>query len=179
MYEPKRKLKVNMIELEAAFEHHDEFELSYCLDLEMGEVVMITREDGSNLEDVRETYVDTETVEVDWANVLPQLDLPYWQKDSLVITDQVETGFGKRFIRIPHVESREGYEDMADFIDTVTNPYLQVRLERAISGRSPFRRFKDALQEYPNEREHWFQFKDERMHQRILDWLEGMGIELV
>jgi hypothetical protein len=31
----------------------------------------------------------------------------------------------------------------------------------------------------PNERELWFQFKDERARRRILDWLESEGIEPV
>jgi hypothetical protein len=32
---------------------------------------------------------------------------------------------------------------------------------------------------YPKECELWFQFSDERMGQRVLDWLEDEGIEPV
>ena len=93
--------------------------------------------------------------------------------------DRVETGFGDRFIAIPSEGSHEGYRDMEAFTATVCNRRLQERLERAISGRGAFRYFKDVLLDYPDERERWFQLKRERLHQRILDWLEAHGINLL
>ena len=65
---------------------------------------------------------------------------------------------------------------MEALIATVRNRRLQERLERAIGGRGTFRYLKDVLVDYPVEREHWFQFKRERLHLRILDWLEAYGI---
>lgn len=114
---------------------------------------------------------------MDWPTILPQLDIPDWQKQTLPLADQVEAGYGERYIAIPQVESYEGYNGMVAFIDTVSNPRLQARLERAISGRGAFRYFKDVPLDYPKERERWFRFRDERMHQRVLDWLEEEGIE--
>jgi Uncharacterised protein family (UPF0158) len=43
-------------------------------------------------------------------------------------------------------------------------------------GHGAFRYFKDVLLDYPVERERWFQFKQQRLNQRILDWLEVSGI---
>lgn len=65
---------------------------------------------------------------------------------------------------------------MEAFIATVRNRRLQERLERAIRGRGAFRNFKDVLLDYPAERERWFQFEQERLHQRILDWLKAHDI---
>lgn len=173
MNQPKRKLKINMIDLESAFEHQDPLmETAYFLDLKTGEVVMTTGEERRLLEDIYEQYG-----EVDWPTILPQLDIPDWQKENLPVVDRVEAGFGKRYMAIPQVESYEGYNDMVAFIGTVSNPRLQSRLERAISGRGAFRYFKDVLLDYPQERERWFRFRDERMHQRVLDWLETENIE--
>jgi hypothetical protein len=90
--------------------------------------------------------------------------------------DRGEAGFGDRFIAIPSEGSHEGYRDMEAFIATVHQRHLQERLERAISGRGAFRYFKDVLLDCPAERERWFHFKRERLHQRILDWLEAHGI---
>ena len=178
MNQPKRKLKVNMMDLESAFEHHDPLmETSYFLDLETGEVAMTTREERRLLEDIYEQYGDPETGEVDWPTILPELDIPDWQKETLAVTDRVEAGYGTRYIAIPQVESYESYNDMVAFIGTVSNPRLQARLERAISGRGAFRYFKDLLLDYPQERQRWFRFRDERMRQRVLDWLEEEGIE--
>jgi hypothetical protein len=178
MDQPKRKLKINMIDLESAFEHHDPLmETSYFLDLETGEVVMITGEERRLLEEIYEQYGDPETGEVDWPTILPQMEIPDWQKVTLPMADQVEAGYGTRYIAIPQIESYEGYNDMVAFIGTVSNPRLQARLERAISGRGAFRYFKDVLMDYPRERERWFRFQDDRMHQRVIDWLNDENIE--
>jgi hypothetical protein len=178
MNQQKRKLKINMIDLESAFEHHEDLlEIAYFLDLETGNIVMTTGEERGLLEDIYEQYSTSETGEVDWPTILPQLDIPDWQKETLPLADQVESGYGTRYIAIPQVESYEGYNDMVAFIDTASNPRLQARLERAISGRGAFRYFKDVLLDYPKERERWFRFRDERMHQRVLDWLEAEDIE--
>ena len=67
----------------------------------------------------------------------------------------------------------------ADFITTVTNRHTLERLAEAIAGKRPFRRFKDALSDYPQERERWFAFSAERQRQRAADWLEAIGIKPV
>jgi hypothetical protein len=94
----------------------------------------------------------------------------------LYSADQVEAGFGSHFIAIPSEGSHQGYLDMEVFIDTVRSPRLQERLDRAISGFGAFRYFKAVLLDYPTERERWFQFKRERLQQRILAWLEAHEI---
>jgi len=84
-----------------------------------------------------------------------------------------------RYEPIPKAESREGYEDMRDFIASVDDEHLAELLEVAINGKGAFRRFKDVLFGYPEERERWFCFKDERMEQRALEWLGDIGVTLV
>lgn len=83
-----------------------------------------------------------------------------------------------RYEHIPKSESHEGYEDMEDFIATVKDVHLADLLEVAINGRGAFRRFKDVLLRYPEERERWFQFKDERMQEKAREWLDGIGVTL-
>lgn len=58
------------------------------------------------------------------------------------------------------------------FLDTETGEILQRMLEVALNGKGAFRRFKDVLPDFPEERNRWFQFRDARLHQRILEWLE-------
>ena len=79
---------------------------------------------------------------------------------------------------IPRAESYEGYEDMADFIATVGDEHLAELLEVAINGKGAFRRFKDVLALYPDEKERWYRFKDDKMKERALEWLESTGISL-
>jgi len=96
---------------------------------------------------------------------------------SRELKDRVEEDF-ERYELIPKAESYEGYQDMVDFIATIDNERLAELLEVAINGKGAFRRFKDVLLDYPEERERWFKFKDERMEERALEWLDDIGISL-
>jgi hypothetical protein len=92
--------------------------------------------------------------------------------------DQINEG-DERYIVIPYQGSDAGYRDMADFIDSVNDNRMRALLESAINGTGAFRRFKDVLQEHPQERERWFAFQKERAYHRILRWLETEDIEPV
>ena len=81
-----------------------------------------------------------------------------------------------RYERIHRVGSDEGYEDMDDFITTVEDEHLAELLEVAINGKGAFRRFKDVLLGYPEERERWFRFRDDRMQERAREWLDDVGV---
>jgi hypothetical protein len=83
-----------------------------------------------------------------------------------------------RYEPVPRAESHEGYGYMVEFIATVKDEHLAELLEVAINGQGAFRRFKDVLLRYPEERERWFQFKDERLEERALEWLDDIGVTL-
>ncbi len=176
---PKRRLKIDMGELAAAFNQWG-MELSRFLDLETGEILLIQGEEMRFLEGLYEEYDEALQAGQDMSEMIEALEgVPDWQKEVLRDADRVEAGFGKRYICVPEADSSEGYGDMQAFIWTVQNPRLQNQLERAISGRGAFRRFKDVLLDYPAERERWFAFQEARLRERVLDWLDAEGIELV
>lgn len=77
---------------------------------------------------------------------------------------------------IEPVPSRDGYRDMADFVAGVRHRRAADLLERALSGRGAFRRFKDTLLEFPELREQWFRFRDARAARRALRWLADEGL---
>jgi len=118
-----------------------------------------------------EYYLDLETGEILF--ISEYMD----DEESGRLRNNIEEG-SDRYERIPRAESHEGYEDMEDFIATVKDEHLVELLEVAINGRGAFRRFKDVLLRYPEERERWFQFKDERMQERALEWLEDIDVSL-
>jgi hypothetical protein len=74
------------------------------------------------------------------------------------------------------VSAREGYRDMADFVASIQHRRASDLLERAITGRGAFRRFKDTLVEFPDLREQWFRFRDARAARRALRWLADEGL---
>jgi Uncharacterised protein family (UPF0158) len=78
---------------------------------------------------------------------------------------------GSRLIPIEPLASAVGYADMEDFVSRIREPRTRELLERAIAGRGAFRRFKDALLEYPELRGAWFAFHDARGERRAIEWL--------
>jgi len=170
-----RQLQIDLSELEMAFDSGSEM-ISYYLDIETGQVITVSNEEHGLLESICQSYNDEPTQTVDWEAAFKEEDVPDWQRERLQDADRVEAGFGSRFIDILSEGSHEGYRDMEAFIATLRDRRLQERLERAISGRGAFRYFKDVLLDYPAERERWFQFKQDRLRQRILEWLETQGI---
>jgi hypothetical protein len=98
-------------------------------------------------------------------------------EETTKLKDQIEEEF-ERYEPIPKAESHEGYRDMQDFITTVEDEHLVELLEVAINGKGAFRRFKDVLLNYPQERERWFKFRDDRMEERALEWLESIDVSL-
>ena len=177
--QPRRKLKVDLAELEFAFENGSG-EMAHYLDLETGQVIAIADEIRRELDALYEAAWDDEAQDVSptaLANALQGRDVPEWHQEALREAEQVEAGYGTRYIRVPEADSHKGYRDMEAFIVTVKNKRLQDRLWRAISGRGAFRYFKDVLMDYPSEREHWFQFKQARLRERVLEWLASEDIE--
>ena len=101
-------------------------------------------------------------------------DVEPWLESSLVEDDDPES---RGLIWIEPIDSSESYGDLEDFISQVRDHRARDLLERAISGRGAFRRFKDTLFDFPELREAWFAFHDARMERRALEWL--MAKELV
>lgn len=117
-------------------------------------------------------YLDLETGEI--LLISDYVD----EEETQKLTDKIDEN-PECYEQIPKAEPRDGYEDMEDFIATVEDGHISELLQVAIDGKGAFRRFKDVLARYPEERERWFRFKDERMEERALEWLNDIGISLI
>src|SRR5579864_6064920 len=139
-----RKLILDLDDLAMAMTL-DAPDLHHYLDTETGEVALVTDETRRTLEDIYEA-LDGQTIDAA-ALVAAARERKLLDDDieALLVADQAEEGFGSRFIAIPHIPSRDGYEDMEDGHPTLRDPRPRGRLERAIQGRGAFRRFKDVL----------------------------------
>jgi hypothetical protein len=83
------------------------------------------------------------------------------------------------YLRIEPVSSREQYRWMERFIPTVEAADLRASLTQAIDGKGAFRRFKDVLMTYAEERERWFAFRSERLRTFMEAWLAAHAIKPV
>jgi len=118
-----RQLKINLSELELAFDSGSEM-ISYYLDLETGEVISVSDEERSLLESIYESYYDEQSESVEWENAFQKENTPDWQREQLKDADRVEEGISSRFVAIPAEGSYEGYGYMEAFIATVRNRRL-------------------------------------------------------
>lgn len=133
-------------------------------------------------------YLDTETGEL--VNIPVELQnfdfddqpaikrLPDWMKEILPAAREIaeETG---RYYAVPKIPSYEIYNLMEEFAETRSDDRLRNKLFRALNGRGAFRRFKDVLYDYPEERDRWFRMEEEYLEQQAREWLEELEIEPV
>ena len=100
--------------------------------------------------------------------------------DGLPEDDEVRRRIGanpEAFIKIDPASSREQYRWMEQFVASVEDPQLRERLLIAIDGKGAFRRFKDVLLSYPQERERWFNYRAALLHCHINQWFDSKGLE--
>jgi hypothetical protein len=115
-----------MEELAAALEDA-RMQVSYYLDTETGEVILLTEDVIAALNEI---YVELEEAGESgliFGKALARMKLPGWLNDAVKEADQVEDGLGTRYVDVPQADSREGYTDMEDFIETVRGGPLRER----------------------------------------------------
>ena len=172
-----RRLAIDLEALTLAMESQSG-EVDWYLDLETGDLVMVTSEARSLLEDAYEGLGDRDGVtRADLAAALERSGGPEWQREFAIQVDEVERGDGVRFVPVPPTESWRGYADMEEFIATLDDEVLRERLSDAIRGRGAFGRFKDVLSRSGEMLDVWYAFKNARERARALRWLESEGIE--
>jgi hypothetical protein len=86
-------------------------------------------------------------------------------------------GEPERFVPIDAVPSRIQYQWLDSFIKTVDDSPARARMEAAVNGKGAFRRFKDILLTLPDERRRWFEFRDQLLRDRIVEWVREIGVE--
>jgi hypothetical protein len=170
MHLAKRRLPIDLEDLKMAWSSGFE-EMAHYLDRETGEVVSVTRETQRLLEALLARMEDA-AAETFLAAIQDQ-PWPQWQRQAVCAAALVELVDGDRFVSIPRSDSQEAYDDRASFVQTVRDAQIRAQLQDALQGKGAFGRFKVVLGRYPNERERWFRFEDERIHQRVLEWLEA------
>jgi hypothetical protein len=101
-------------------------------------------------------------------------------EDDEELSEIIEEGLNDIYFQIPCCESDEGYMDMVEFAETVADEKLRVRLGNALnSGRKMFRKFKDTLSSDGRELARYYQFVENRNHERVMDWLESIGVKAI
>lgn len=82
----------------------------------------------------------------------------------------------QRYIAVDAIPSRIQYQWLDEFIKSIEEEDIRARMEAAINGKGAFRRFKDILLTLPDERRRWFEYRDQMMRQRIIEWVREQGV---
>ncbi len=83
-----------------------------------------------------------------------------------------------RYVRIAPQSGHRGYEIMQEFIETVDDADLCDRLRTAISGKSTFSRFRDALADEPKLKKRWSRFRAEAAVRGLREKLAERAVEI-
>ena len=111
-------------------------------------------------------------IDLTTGEVWPQSAIEYAEELGEIDEDDDDPG---RWLWVDCEGSRDGYRDMAWFIDDLDDPQLADLLARAISGRGAFRRFKDTLSGRPELLTRWHSFSNDRHRGRARSWLAAAG----
>ncbi|MDC0716367.1 UPF0158 family protein [Nannocystis bainbridge] len=77
----------------------------------------------------------------------------------------------QRYLEIDRLPTHERFQRMERFArEEVGDPQLRERLLRALEGRGPFRRFKEALLSAPPVRQRWFAYEAAALRRAIEQW---------
>src|SRR5450631_1368753 len=135
---------------------------------------------------VREVPVDWEALEDAFENNAPEVHsyLHLTTGEVLRVVDgvadlqmHVRIASDGNYLRIDPVSSREQYRWMERFIPLAEDTDLREKLTQAIDGKGAFRRFKDVLMSFGDEREKWFTFRSERLRTFMEAWLSAHAIK--
>jgi hypothetical protein len=157
-----KKLKVDLEMVANAMEDVARVDMEYYLDKETGEVIFLPVEVSR--------YVEGEDENL-------RGELLDWQKKDIKVAQDILFINPDRYINIPEGAPCNGYDLMVEFAETIKDELLREKLSIALDGRGAFRRFKNVIAEYPDYREKWFIFRDERTNKKVIEWLNSMGIE--
>ena len=80
---------------------------------------------------------------------------------------------------MPNEGSRDAWQDMSDFVDTVPDEDVRGRLAEAITGRGAFSRFRRVLDRHEELLSSWRIFESERRVGRARAWLADAGFAAV
>lgn len=73
-----------------------------------------------------------------------------------------------QYIRFDPLDSRESFQMMEDFIETIKNERIRARLIDAISIKKPFRNFRNAVED-EGILDDWYAYKDAYLQMYVRD----------
>ncbi len=171
-------LEVNYDSIQKAMEDVRRPKHDYYLDIETGRIIKLPVDlMERTLDQLYSDYYEDESNE----EVLFDSELDTSAELPEEVFDELETAISvvpeaDRYLRIPERDSSEAFECMKVFTNTVADSTLRPELLDSLKGTGAFRKFKNALIDFPKERKEWNRYNAKRMRAVVKEWLEDNGI---
>jgi hypothetical protein len=108
--------------------------------------------------------------------VWPESAIDYAEESGEELADADDPN---RWLYVGCEGSQGGYRDMEDFISGLDDPDRADLLSVSINGPGAFRRFRDVIDRWPDEKERFFCFSEERKRGRARSWLASAGVAAI
>ena len=83
-----------------------------------------------------------------------------------------------RYISLPDWDTNDGFRLMEKFTVQLKNPVIRHELSAALNGkRGVFRSFKNVIEQHPEAEKMWYNFKDQKMKEEVIDWYNSLREE--
>lgn len=102
----------------------------------------------------------------------PEADSDEFEEEN----ERLETNWNE-YVEIEAMRSNDSYRVMVDFAEQLTNRPLQDALFRALNKRGPFREFKFVINNSGDFRQQWFDFKNQRAVEWVIQQLNNNAWE--
>ncbi len=99
--------------------------------------------------------------------------LPEWQQEMLVKKREISDS--PDWIELPTKRDFHEYRVMEDFCESLSDQQAGKQILGAMRGRGVFRRFRVAV-ERAGVVDEWYQYRNERFTQFVMEWLDEKGI---
>ena len=133
-----------------------------------------------------ECYLDIDGAEVIWCSDRevdldepPAPDAPDWKRKTYERRMMLRNSRKGRFLEIPPHQRGKARRDMKMFLDDKASTPLRAQFQDAPTDQNTYLQFEDALEHHPEDRRRWTTFHRRRLRERIDEWLDLHGYELV
>jgi Uncharacterised protein family (UPF0158) len=160
--ERRMRVVAVIVQIQAVMEAIDlPEEMEAFLDLETGEVLVMTDEERDLLEEGNSREEEA-------------LEMPDWEKKSIgKLREILKSG---RALALPAKFDFHEWDVMKRFAALVEDPDESIALLEAIHGTGAFRMFRETTTRL-GLREAWFEYRDQALREMAKEWLEQHGVQ--
>lgn len=172
-----KKLFIDFDGIQKAMEDTIRDAFEYFLDLETGEVIIISEDIISRARQILEKNYEDDISEYEEVELDEECSVPEWMEDEIELAIDIFIGEQDRYKIIPLRDPSLVFNAMKEFTEQIGNAELREKLSGILDGRGSFRKFKDALEPFPKERKLWYGYSAKASKNEIAAWLATVGIE--